>query len=144
MGRTSNQSAGDIQDIESKKGKKIYEKMGQLVKNWGQEYLGESGYSNLGAVVGATYPQELNQLRSLMPGVFFLIPGYGAQGGGAKDVAVGFDKDGLGAVVNSARGIIFSYRKNDRYNEKEFAIAAKDAAKIMKKSVNRAIEKFHS
>ena len=142
--KTSNQSAGDIQDIESKKGKKIYEHMGQLVKNWGKEYLGKSKYSNLGAVVGATYPQELNQLRSLMPGVFFLIPGYGAQGGGAEDVAAGFDKDGLGAIVNSARGIIFAYRKNDKYSEKEFAIAAGVAAKIMKEKVNKAIEKFHS
>ena len=141
--RTSNQSAGDIQDIESKEGKKVYEHMGQLVKEWGNNYKGESGYSNLGAVIGATYPQELKRLRSLMPGVFFLIPGYGAQGGGAEDVASGFDKDGLGAIVNSARGIIFAYRNNDKYNEKEFAIAAGEAAKNMKDEVNKAIANFN-
>jgi len=142
--RTSNQSAGDIQDIKSKEEKKIYEHMGQLVKNWGKDYLGKSGYANLGAVIGATYPQELKNLRSLMSKVFFLIPGYGAQGGGAEDVASGFDKNGLGAIVNSSRQIIFSYKNNDKYSEKEFAIAAGKAAKTMKEEVNQAIEKFHS
>src|SRR6056297_236801 len=141
--RTSNKSEGDIQDIESKDGKKIYEHMGQLVKKWGNNYKGDSGYSNLGAVIGATYPQELKRLRSLMPGVFFLIPGYGAQGGGAEDVASGFDKDGLGAIVNSARGIIFAYRNDNKYKEKEFAIAAGEAAKNMKEEVNKAITKFN-
>ena len=139
--RTSNKSARDIQDIKSEEGNKIYEHVGQLVKKWGQDHIGESGYSNLGAVIGATYPEELKKLRSIMKGVFFLIPGYGAQGGGAQDVVHGFDKEGLGAVVNSSRGIIFAYRNKKNYDIKEFAAAARESAKEMKESINIEISK---
>ncbi len=140
--RTSNKSAIDIQDIESKNGNKIYEHVGELVKKWGQNYTGESGYSNLGAVIGATYPEELKQLRSTMKNIFFLIPGYGAQGGGAQDVVHGFDKDGFGAVVNSSRGILFAYKNNNyNYNVKDFAAAARQSTKEMKEKINMAISK---
>ena len=140
--RTSNKSAIDIQDIESKNGNKVYEHVGELVKKWGENYIGESGYSNLGAVIGATYPEELKDLRLAMKNIFFLIPGYGAQGGGAQDVVHGFDNDGLGAVVNSSRGIIFAY-KNKKYNYKvkDFAAAARQSTKEMKEKINLAILK---
>ncbi|MGM0436852.1 MAG: orotidine-5'-phosphate decarboxylase [Bacillota bacterium] len=141
--RTSNKSAGDVQDIESKNGKKIYEHVGELVKDWGKDYLGECGYSNLGAVIGATYPKELKKLRSLLPGVFLLIPGYGAQGGGAEDVVYGFDENKAGAIINSSRGIIFAYRNNQKYSEKDFAFAAGEAAKNMKEEVNNALDNYY-
>lgn len=141
--RTSNESAIDVQDIESKNGKKMYEHVGELVKKWGKDYLGECGYSNLGAVIGATYPNELKKLRSLLPGVFLLIPGYGAQGGGAEDVVYGFDKNGSGAIINSSRGIIFAYRNNEKYKEKDFALAAGVAAKNMKEEVNNALKNYN-
>ncbi|MGM0410597.1 MAG: orotidine-5'-phosphate decarboxylase [Bacillota bacterium] len=140
--RTSNKSAIDIQDIESKKGRKIYEHVGELVKKWGENYTGESGYSNLGAVIGATYPEELKKLRSTMKNIFFLIPGYGAQGGGVQDVVHGFDKNGLGAVVNSSRGILFAYRNsNYEYNIRNFAAAARRSTKEMKEKINMEISK---
>jgi len=141
--RTSNESAVDVQDIESKDGKKIYEKIGDLVKDWGKDYLGKCGYSNLGAVIGATYPKELKDLRSLLPETFFLIPGYGAQGGGAEDVVHGFDEDGSGAIINSSRGIIFAYRNQKKYSEKDFDLAAGQAAKDMKEEINQALEKYY-
>ena len=141
--RTSNESAVDVQDIESKDGKKMYEKIGELVKDWGKDYLGKCGYSNLGAVIGATYPKELKDLRSLLPETFFLIPGYGAQGGGAEDVVHGFDKDGSGAIINSSRGIIFAYRNQKKYSERDFDLAAGQAAKDMKEEINQALEKYY-
>lgn len=141
--RTSNKSAVDVQDIESKDGKKIYEKIGELVKDWGKDYLGKCGYSNLGAVIGATYPKELKDLRSLLPDTFFLIPGYGAQGGGAEDVVHGFDKNGSGAIINSSRGIIFAYRNQKKYSERNFDLAAGQAAKDMKEEINQALEKHY-
>ena len=142
--RTSNKSAVDVQDIESKSGKKMYEHVGKLVKNWGKDYLGKCGYSNLGAVIGATYPKELKKLRSMLPGVFLLIPGYGAQGGGAEDVVYGFDENRSGAVVNSSRGIIFAYNNDKKYNESDFAFAAGKAAKNMKEEINNALNNYYS
>lgn len=137
--RTSNKSAGDIQDLVSDQGRKIYEHVGKMVEKWGEDLTGRNGYSNLGAVIGATYPDELKCLRGLMPGVFFLIPGYGAQGGGAKDIVSGFDKAGLGSIVNSARGIIFAYRKYQKYDIEDFALAARKAASEMKEDINNHI-----
>lgn len=90
-------------------GMPLWERVASLVADWGQELKGECGYSLLGAVVGATYPDDLARLRRLMPGTPFLVPGFGAQGGGVDDVLGAFDADGLGAVVNSSRGIIFAW-----------------------------------
>lgn len=130
--KTSNPSSGDLQDLELKEGGSIYEVIGQLVDSWGGEDVGDSGYSFVGAVVGATYPQQAKQLRRMMPNSIFLVPGYGAQGGGAQDVKPCFNDDGLGAIVNSSRGIIFAYEKMETYDEKAFADAARAACEDMR------------
>ncbi len=131
--KTSNTSSGDIQDRKvDETGQTVYELMGQFVDSWGHDCIGESGYSSVGAVVGATYPQEAKKLRELMPNSIFLVPGYGAQGGGAEDVKPCFNKDGLGAIVNSSRGIIFAYEKSEEHDGESYAEAARDAVLAMK------------
>ncbi len=109
--KTSNKSSGELQDLICG-GKPIYEHMASLVKQWGIDSIGSHGYSEVGAVVGATYPEQAAALRALMPHTYFLVPGYGAQGGKAEDVAKSFNGDGLGAVVNASRSIMCAYRKN--------------------------------
>lgn len=141
--RTSNPGAEEIQNLQLASGQSFYEELALMFEKWGSNYRGETGYSNLGAVVGATCPEELANLRKLMPHTFFLIPGYGAQGGGAEDVVAGFDSNGYGGIVNSARSIIFAYRKEpykNKYNEKEFGLAAAEAAKIMRSDINHELE----
>ncbi len=110
--RTSNPSARDIQDLIAD-GQPIYRRVAELVNDWATPHRDGSGYSLLGAVVGATYPEQLAELREAMPGVIFLVPGYGAQGGTARDVASAFDANGLGAVVNNSRGLTFAYLRKD-------------------------------
>jgi orotidine-5'-phosphate decarboxylase len=110
--RTSNSSAGEFQDLVCD-GKPLYRHVAARLKEWAAPYRGDSGYSLVGAVVGATYPEQLSQLRQELPGVIFLVPGFGAQGGTAANVAGAFDAQGLGAVVNNARGITFAYRRGD-------------------------------
>ncbi len=111
--------------------------MAKLVDKWGAEVIGERGYSAIGAVVGATYPEEAIRLRKMMPKTPILVPGYGAQGGGAMDTMPSFNEDGYGAIVNSSRGIIFAYQKRGG----EYAAAARDAALDMKKDLNGALKK---
>jgi len=106
--RTSKPSSGDFQDLEAG-GKPLYRHVADRLAEWASPYRGGSGYSLVGAVVGATYPDQLKELRDALPGILLLIPGYGAQGGTAADVASGFDAEGLGALVNSSRGIIFAH-----------------------------------
>ena len=131
--KTSNPSSGELQD--KKIGRRpVYEVMGKMCETWGKELLGESGYSAVGAVVGATYPEQLSELREKLPHTFFLVPGYGAQGGGAKDVAGAFDANGLGAIVNSSRGIICAYKK-DGWSEEQFAEAARTEAIRMRDDI---------
>lgn len=134
--KTSNPSSGELQDLVID-GKPLYEKVAELVSGWGADNVGEYGYSAVGAVVGATYPQQAKRLRAVMPHTYFLVPGYGAQGAGADDVAVSFDKEGLGAIVNSSRAIMCAYKKTG--DEKHFAKAAKDEAVDMTKAINAAI-----
>ncbi len=110
--RTSNPGAGLFQDLECD-GKPLYQHVAEAVGKWSKETSGESGFGIVGAVVGATHRQELTALRQLLPNVYFLIPGYGAQKGTAEDVAGGFREDGLGAIVNSARKIIASFDPSD-------------------------------
>jgi len=130
--KTSNASSGELQDL-TIGDEAVHEHMAQLVAGWGAEALGtESHYSCVGAVVGATYPEELKYLRSLMPNTPILIPGYGAQGGTAADVAHGF-VNGIGAIVNSARGIIFASKGKD------WKEAAKEAAKKMQTELKAVI-----
>ncbi len=107
--RTSNPSAPDLQDLDVA-GHPLFEIVGDKVKEWGSPFVGESGYSSLGAVVGATYPQEAERLRQVLPDTFFLLPGYGAQGASEADIALAFDRKGEGVLVNSSRAILFAYR----------------------------------
>ena len=108
--KTSNPSSGEFQD-QKIDGKPLYELVGEKVAQWGEEQMGESGYSYVGAVVGATYPEQGEILRKVMPKSFILVPGYGAQGGKGKDLVHFFNEDGLGAIVNSSRGIIAAYKQ---------------------------------
>jgi len=139
--RTSNPSARDVQDLESG-GEPLYLHVGRLVREWGREYVGDRGYSHVGAVVGATYPEEAGRLRAELPGVPFLVPGYGAQGAGAADVAPAFDAEGLGAVVNSSRGIIFAYQQ-ERYAARpgpaDLVGAARAAAEDMRREIQAVL-----
>jgi orotidine-5'-phosphate decarboxylase len=134
--KTSNASSGDLQDLEMKDSSTVYEIMGHYLDSWGADEVGESGYSLVGAVVGATYPQQSRKLRSLMPQNIFLVPGYGAQGGTAQDVKSCFNGDGTGAVVNSSRGIIFAWENSDTFTEKDYAEAARDAVIKMRKELD--------
>lgn len=123
--KTSNESSGELQDLPVGD-ESLHEHVAQLVESWATELLGEaSNLSAVGAVVGATYPEEMKYLRTLMPHVPFLIPGYGAQGGTAEDVAHGFLPDGTGAVVNSSRAILYASKGSD------WASAASKAAETM-------------
>lgn len=124
--KTSNKSSGELQDKQIGD-KTIYRTMGDMCEHWGAESCGAHGYSAVGAVVGATYPAQLAELRAALPHTFFLVPGYGAQGGGAKDVAPAFDTNGLGAVINSSRGIMCAYQKG-AYTEEQYAEAARAEA----------------
>lgn len=114
--RTSNPSSSELQELELADGGRVYEHVADLVERWGSGTIGRRGYSRVGAVVGATHPEEGRALRERMPHTFFLVPGYGAQGGTARDVAGMFDADGSGAIVNSSRGIIGAWKRSDRYS----------------------------
>ena len=133
--KTSNPSSGEFQD--QKVGKKaVYELVGKKVDEWGAELI-KNGYSDVGAVVGATYPEMGEVLREIMPKAYILVPGYGAQGGTAAELKPFFNKDGLGAIVNSSRGIIAAY-KQDKYAEygaEGFAEAARAAVIDMKNDI---------
>lgn len=137
--KTSNKSSGELQDLRLENGKTVYEYMGGLVEEWGSSGIGKYGYSAVGAVVGATHPEQARILRGEMPHTFFLIPGYGAQGGTADDLKVCFDKDGLGGIVNSSRGILCAYRQ-EKYAGLAFDAAARQACIDMKNDLNRAIK----
>ncbi len=137
--KTSNKSSGELQDRKLENGKTVYEYMGQLVEEWGSECIGACGYSCVGAVVGATHPAQAEILRREMPHTFFLIPGYGAQGGTAADLKVCFKADGTGGIVNSSRGILCAY-KNERYKGLAFDEAARAACLAMKEDLNAAIK----
>ena len=133
--KTSNPSSGEFQDLEID-GSKLYERVGHLVNRWGMSTMGKSGYSGVGAVVGATYPQQLSELRKIMPAAYFLVPGYGAQGGKAEDVARAFNPDGLGAIINASRSIMCAYKKTGAPDE-DYAKAAREEALRMKYDIIR-------
>ena len=135
--KTSNKSAGDLQDrlIDAKP---IYQIMGEFCEEWGRETVGRYGYSGVGAVVGATYPEQLAALRAALPHTFFLVPGYGAQGGSAKQVALAFDRDGRGAIVNSSRAIMYAYKKGNT-DPRAFAEAARSEAVRMRDEIHEAL-----
>ncbi len=139
--KTSNPNSGEIQDLDIG-GQKLYEKIGEMVEVWGEKLLGENGYSSIGAVVGATHPDQAKKLRAIMPKTYFLVPGYGAQGAKAKDLKGYFNKDGLGAIVNSSRGIIAAYKNpayKSSYKEEEFYLAARTAALDMREDLQKIL-----
>lgn len=140
--KTSNKSSGQLQDLVTSDGRTIYEIVADLVNEWGKGLIGKYGYSSVGAVVGATYPEQAEKLRSIMEYAYVLVPGYGAQGGTAKDAAMNFNKNGLGAIVNASRSIMCAYKSDiwkDKFNEESFAEAARAEAIRMKNDLNAAI-----
>lgn len=135
--KTSNPSSGEIQDRKID-GRPLYEIVGEYVDQWGAEVIGESGYSQVGAVVGATYPEMGKVLRGIMPKTYILVPGYGAQGGTADALRPYFNEDGLGAIVNSSRGIICAYKQEQyaEFGEGNYADASRQAVVDMIKDIN--------
>ena len=137
--KTSNKTSGQIQDL-NVSGEKVYEKVAHLVNQWSEKYCGNSGYSSIGAVVGATYPEELEILRKKMPSAMFLVPGYGAQGGGAKDIVGAFGKDGLGALINNSRGILYAYVKHGG----DYKSGAEKATIEMKSAISNELKSIRN
>ena len=137
--KTSNKSSGEFQD-KLIDGRPLYEIVGEHVAKWGEEHMGDK-YSYIGAVVGATYPEMGKVLRKVMPKSFILVPGYGAQGGKAEDLKPYFNEDGLGAIVNSSRGIIAAYKqeKYANFGEANFADASRQAVIDMIEDINGAL-----
>ncbi|MCI5596389.1 MAG: orotidine-5'-phosphate decarboxylase [Lachnospiraceae bacterium] len=137
--KTSNPSSGEFQD-QLIDGKPLYELVAQKVAQWGEEHMGDS-YSYIGAVVGATYPEMGAALRKVMPKNYILVPGYGAQGGKGSDLAPFFNKDGLGAIVNSSRGIIAAYKqeKYAKFGPEAYADASRQAVLDMKEDLENAL-----
>lgn len=131
--KTSNPSSGELQDKQIG-GKTVYECMAGMVAEWGKDLIGKYGYSEVGAVIGATYPQQAEKIRGQHPSIFVLIPGYGAQGGSAQGLVPNFDKRGLGGVVNNSRAILTAYR-NEKYKGMDFAKAARQAALDMQEDI---------
>lgn len=139
--KTSNPSSGELQDKALDGAGSVYEFMGEMCEQWGEELPGKYGYSGVGAVVGATYPEQIKQLRAALPHTFFLIPGYGAQGATAKDIFAAFDSRGLGGIVNSSRGIMCAYKKQG-VPERDYAIAARAEAIRMRDEIMGIVGKI--
>lgn len=137
--KTSNPSSGEFQD-QLVEGTPVYELVARKVVEWGEECMGDV-YSNVGCVVGATYPEQGKVLRKLMPKTYILVPGYGAQGGKAEDLVDYFNEDGLGAIVNSSRGIITAYKqeKYGKFGDKNYADASRQAVLDMIEDITGAI-----
>lgn len=133
LAKTSNPSSGELQDLKIGD-RTVYETMGDMCEEWGKELMGKYGYSGVGIVAGATYPEQIEILRKRLPHTFFLIPGYGAQGASAKDISAAFDAKGLGGIVNSSRGIMCAYQK-ENCGEKQFAAAARREAIRMRDEI---------
>ncbi|HIY08427.1 MAG TPA: orotidine-5'-phosphate decarboxylase [Firmicutes bacterium] len=131
--KTSNPSSGELQD-QLIGDRPVYRVMGEMVNGWNEGAAGQYGYGPVGAVVGATYPRQLQEMRAAMPHVFLLVPGYGAQGGAAADVAAAFDSRGLGAVINSSRGIMCAWKK-EGCDPRDYAQAARREAIRMRDDI---------
>ena len=132
--KTSNPSSAELQDLDCG-GRMVYQAAGDLIAKLGADCIGQYGYSAVGAVTGATYPKDIAGLRERLPNTFFLVPGYGAQGGGAADAAAAFDAEGHGAIINSSRGIICAWKKSGG----DYRDAARAEALRMKADLNAHI-----
>ena len=144
--KTSNPSSGELQDLKLENGQEEYNQVAQLVEKWGEELRGVNGYSSIAAVVGATYPEQLQQIRKTAPHTYFLIPGYGAQGGKAKDIALGFDANGLGGIINASRSLMCAYKSEqwkNQFTEEQYADATRQEALRMKDDLRCAIWDRH-
>lgn len=140
--KTSNKSSGQVQDLFTQQGKSVYEIMAEYVEQWGQSSIGKNGYSSVGAVVGATYPNQAKILRRIMKHAYILVPGYGAQGGTARDVAHSFNNGLLGAVVNASRSIMCAYQSEmwrNKFSAEKFYEASRAEAIRMRDDINEAI-----
>jgi orotidine-5'-phosphate decarboxylase len=135
--KTSNKSSGELQDLQID-GTRLYERVAGIVEALSSSRVGKFGYSGVGSVVGATYPEQGEELRSILKTSFFLVPGYGAQGGRGKDIIGCFDSKGLGAIVNSSRGITFAFEQAHYQND--YQLAAVQAVEDMKKDINDALK----
>lgn len=138
--RTSNPGAAEIQDMLLQDGTPLYQHVGKLVAKWGSEMVGKRGYSAVGAVVGATNVGQMVALREMLPQTIFLVPGYGAQGASAADVAKAFKADGTGAIINSSRGIIFAH-KDPKYAGMEWEKAVEGAVLAAKAEIGAALRR---
>lgn len=138
--KTSNPSSGELQD-KLTDGKPIYELVGEQVAAWGEECMGSGSYSYVGAVVGATYPEQGRIMRKVMPKAFILVPGYGAQGGKGADLVHFFNEDGLGAIISSSRGIIAAYQQEQyaHFGERGYAEASREAVIAMREDISQAL-----
>jgi orotidine-5'-phosphate decarboxylase len=144
--KTSNKSGESFQDLKLCVGgfdnSLFFQRVAAYVRDWGKLAMGQNGYSKVGAVLGATASKFSTigsfgkKMRKMMPNTFFLVPGYGAQGGTGKKVKDFFDKDGRGCIINSSRGIIAAYQQEPKYSDDNFVDAARDAAEIMKDDIN--------
>ncbi len=139
--KTSNPSSGELQNLKLESGEPLYERMGKLVESWGADCVGKYGYADVGAVVGATHPEEAERLRKLLKHTFFLIPGYGAQGANAQMLKCCFDERGLGGIVNNSRGIICAYKK-PAYTGLGYAEAARAACIDMQRDLVNTLGKI--
>ena len=137
--KTSNKSSGQLQDLKYEDGRTLYEAVADLVEEWGAETRGETGYSVIGAVVGATYPEQGTALRARMPHTFFLVPGYGAQGATGKDIAGCFDANGNGAIVNASRSILTAWKKREGV---AFDVAAREEALRMREDLCQSLKEM--
>ena len=141
--KTSNPSSGELQDLKLENGKTVYEHVASLVEKWGENLRGKYGYSSVAAVVGATYPEQLKEIREKAPHTYFLIPGYGAQGGKAEDIALGFDINGLGGIVNASRSLMCAYKSDkwkEKFSEAEYGKATRAETLDMKEVLNSVIK----
>ena len=140
LAKTSNPSSGELQDLKLEGGQEVYNKVIELIENWGKDLRGEYGYSSVAAVVGATYPKQLEEIRNLGKHTFFLIPGYGAQGGKVEDILLGFDDKGLGGIVNASRSLMCAYKSEmykNKYKEDEYYLATREEAIRMRDELNQ-------
>ncbi|MCL1935493.1 MAG: orotidine-5'-phosphate decarboxylase [Defluviitaleaceae bacterium] len=133
--KTSNPNSGDIQDIITERKQPLYIEIAKMVNNWGADYIGNKGFSRIGAVVGATYTDIAKEIRKIMPHTFFLVPGYGSQGANSNELIPFFNKNKTGAIINNSRGIIYSYLNNKKIDEENYAKSARNATLKMIKEI---------